>query len=245
QAADLPGPRELGRVLGPVVERGHLQVVAFDGPAATFLDELGITGRYPDVAGDFIGVTTSNAGASKIDLFLERAIGYEVDWDPSTGALRATATITLTNTAPDSGLPRYVIGNALGARLGEEELPDGWNLTFLTFYTPWDHSEARLDGEPVDLERIDELGRRALSTFVAIPPGGSRTLVVSLEGVLAESDYRLDVGAQPLVEPEVATIEIRIAGGGALQERGPLEASEGRASGRFRLTRDTVVTVRR
>jgi hypothetical protein len=245
QAVDLPGPRELGHVLGPVVERGHLQVVTFDEASGAFLDELGITGRYPDVVGDFVGVTTSNAGASKIDLFLERTLGYEVEWDPSTGTLLATATITLTNSAPADGLPRYVIGNALGVRLGEEELPDGWNHTFLTLYTPWDLTGATLDREPLALERIDELGRRALSTFVSIPPGGTRTLVVELEGVLAGPDYRLDLGAQPLVEPEVADVEIRVAGGGDLRERGPLDASEGRVAGRFSLTRDTVIAIDR
>jgi hypothetical protein len=245
QTVDLPGPRELGRVLGPIVERGHLQVAAFDGPATAFLDELGTTGRYPEVVGDFVGVTTSNAGASKIDLFLERELGYEVAWDPSTGALRATATVTLTNTAPADGLPRYVIGNALGARLGEEELPDGWSHSFVTLYTPWDATEAEVDGAPVDLERIDELGRRALSTFVSIPPGGTRTLVVHLEGFLSGPGYRLDLGAQPLVEPEMAAVEIRVAGGADLRERGPLEASEGGVEGRFRLTRDTVVEIDR
>lgn len=243
QAADLPGPRELGRVLGPVVERGHLQLVAFEPAPAAFLDELGITGRYPKVVGDFVGVTTSNAAASKIDLFLERSLDYQVAWDPSTGTLRATATITLTNTAPGAGLPDYVIGNVLGARLGEEELPNGWNHSFLTLYTPWDPTEATLDGEPLHLERIDELGRRALSTFVSIPPGGSRTLVVRLEGVLAGPDYRLDLGAQPLVVPEQARVQIDVAGGGGGRARGPITGDGRRYEGTWELVRDTRVAV--
>jgi len=245
EAVDLPAPRELGDVLGPVVEGKHLQLFAFADGAPGFLDRLGISGRYPPVEGDFVGITTSNAAGSKIDLFLERSLAYDATWDPSTGAVSATATITLTNTAPASGLPPYLIGNALGDRLGDEVLPDGWNNTFLTLYTPFDAVTATLDGQPVALSRQDELGRRALSTFVAIGPGETRTLVVELEGVLTDRTYVLDLGAQPTVVPEQASVSVRVAGAGSLAVTGPVSAGNGSASGSFPLTRDEEITVRR
>ncbi|HEX4869023.1 MAG TPA: DUF4012 domain-containing protein [Acidimicrobiales bacterium] len=245
QAATLPGPHSLAQVLGPVVAEGHLQVQAFADGAAGFLDELGLSGRYPAVAGDFVGVTTSNAAGSKIDLFLRRALGYDVRWDPSTGSLAATATITLTNSAPASGLPSYVIGNALGGRLGESKLPEGWNNTFVTLYTPWDVDAATLDGEPLPLERIDELGRHALSTFVPIGPGESRTLQVTLTGFLDDARYVLDLAPQPQVEPETATVRVRVAGGGSLRATGPVRSSGGEVTGSFPLTRDVRITADR
>jgi hypothetical protein len=243
--ADLPGPRELGRVLGPVVDDGHLQVMARRADVGQFLDRLGISGRYPAVEGDFVGVTTSNAAGSKIDLFLRRSLDYDVDWDPSTGRLSATATITLTNEAPATGLPDYVIGNVLGRRGIEERLPAGWNKSFVTLYTPWDHLSATLDGEPLALERIDELDRHALSTFVPIGPGASRTLVIQLEGVLDRPDYVLDLAAQPQVEPELATVRVAVAGGGRLVSSGPVDVRGTRVEGRFPLVRDSSIAVRR
>lgn len=246
RTADLPGPRELGRILGPVVEEGHLKVVAFGEAHSSFLDRLGISGRYPAVVGDFVGVTTSNAAGSKIDLFLRRALDYDVRWDPSTGGLTATATITLTNEAPASGLPAALIGNVLGNRPLEKALPDGWNNTFVTLYTPWDHASATLDGEPLPLERIDELGRHALATFVPIGPGATRTIVIELEGVLEGPDYLLDLAAQPQVEPETASVRVRIAGAGDdLRTTGPVQVRGGAVVGELPLVRDTRITVRR
>lgn len=244
-SADLPGPRELGDVLGPVVEEGHLQVSVASERSSAFLDELGITGRLPAVDGDFVSVTTSNAAGNKIDLFLRRTLEYDVRWDPSTGRLTARTTITLTNGAPASGLPDYVIGNVLGRRGIEQGLPPGWNNTFLTLYTPWDHTSARLDGEPLALERIDELGRHALSTFVPIAPGATRTLVVELEGLLPGPDYALDLAAQPQVEPEQAAVRITIAGSGRIDTTGPVEARGSTASGTFPLVRDSRIAVDR
>lgn len=244
--ADLPGPRELGDVLGPVVEDGHLQVMATTDPRAVgFLDRLGISGRLPAVDGDFVGVTTSNAAGNKIDLFLHRTLDYKVRWDPSTGGLSATVTITLTNAAPASGLPDYVIGNALGRRGIEEELSPGWNNTFVTLYTPWDHTSATLDGAPLALERIDELDRHALAAFVPTGPGATRTIVIELAGTLARPTYALDIAAQPQVVPEGATVSVTVAGAGRLQVTGPVEAHGMTATGEFPLVRDSRIVARR
>ena len=241
---DLPGPPELRRVLGPIVETGHLQVAAFSDQQAAFLDALGISGRYPAVAGDFLGVTTSNAAGSKIDLFLRCDLAYDVRWDPSTGAVRSTVTVSLTNEAPASGLPDYVIGNALGARLGEVRLPTGSNHVFVTVYTPLEPDSATLDGQPVALEGSEELGRRALSTFVTLGPGATRQLVVELHGVLPERRYVLDLAPQPLVQPQTATVDLVVPGANGLVVAGPVTGGEGRASGSFTLDRDMRISAR-
>jgi hypothetical protein len=241
-ATDLPGPRELGRVFGPIVEAKHLQLFAFvDG--ADFLDHLGITGRYPAVNGDFVSVTTSNAAGSKIDLFLRRSLDYDVTWDPATGEVQATATITLTNEAPAAGLPDYVIGNALGRRLGEEQLPPGWNNVFVTLYTPLDHDDATIDGQPLALSRIDELGRHALSTFVTIGPGATRTIVVQLTGSVPGPRYALDLAAQPLVEPEQVTLSVTTTGDEPVRATGPVTPNGLEATASFPLQRDQRITI--
>ena len=244
--ADLPGPRDLGRVFGPVAAQGHLQVASFADGAPTFLQGVGISGHFPEVDGDLLAVTTSNAAGNKIDLFARREIDYAVDLDPSTGSLEATITITLANDAPESGLPNYIIGNVLGLRPGTEDLPDGWNSSLLSIYTPHRVQEATLDGEPVDLQRNVEAGMQALSTFVAVPPGGHRTLVIRLEGSFEGPTYELDVFGQPMVTPDQASVSVMLAGGGQVDTSGPVTPEgAGGASGDFDLTEPRHITVRR
>lgn len=240
---DLPGPRALGDLFAPVVDGKHLQLAAFEPADEALFDLMGASGRVTRVEGDSVGVTTSNAAGNKIDAFLRRELAYDVRWDPDTGALTATATVTLANEAPTSGLPDYVIGNTRGLRPLDDPLPRGWNSTFVTLYSPWELAGATLDGEPVELERSDELGRHALSTFVDLPPGGTRTLVVELAGVLDKPFYVLDLLAQPLAAPEIATVSVELAGGGRLTATGGLRLDRNRASAAFPLVSDLRVGV--
>ena len=245
-AADLPGPRDLGRVFGPIVAQGHLQVASFVDGAPQFLDGVGISGRFPEVDGDLLAITTSNAAGNKIDLFARRTILYAVDWDPSTGVVEATLTITLANDAPESGLPDYIIGNVLGLRPDSEDLPSGWNSSYLSIYTPHRVQDATLDGEPVVLSRNVEVGAQALSTFVAVPPGGQRTLVIHLAGTFEGDEYELDVFGQPMVVPDQAAVSVTVAGGGQVTTTGPVASTApGTASGAFDLTEPRNLTVAR
>jgi hypothetical protein len=183
---------------------------------------------------------------NKVDLFLRRSVAYDVQWDPSTGAVRSTATITLTNEAPASGLPDYILDNNVGAlRPGGVDMPKGWNYTFLTLYTPLNALRGTIDGEPLGLEVLPELGRNAVSVFVELAPGATRTIVVELEGSLAPDEYVLDLAAQPLVEPEQAAVTVTVAGGGPVTVTGPLTAQGGGAAGTWALVQDVQVSVRR
>lgn len=241
ETVDLPPPHLLGERFGPIVEEGHLRLYAFADGAPSVLDRLGLSGRYPAVVGDFVGVTHTNAAGSKIDLFLERSLDYEATWDPDTGELSATATVTLTNAAPSSGLPAYLIGNALDRWFGDDAPPEGWHKVFLTLYTPWDQVSATLDGQPLLLGAENELDRTALSTFVDLAPGQTRTLVVELAGVLAASDYRLDLAPQPLVTPEEASVAVTVRGRPALDVTGPVTVRDGEIAGRFPLVADVTI----
>lgn len=220
ETADLPGPNGLRRALGPAVDAGDLQFFAFEPAAAAFLDEVGITGRLPAFTDDFIAVSTSNAAGNKIDLFLERTVDYDVIWDPDTGQIDATATVTLTNTAPATGLPPYLIDNALGRRPADIELSPGSNYVFFTLYSPWGSTGATLDGDALGLERLRELGRYAYSTFITLAPGESRTLVVDLVGEIDDRTYDLDVATQPLITPETFAVSVTTTDGTTVPVQG-------------------------
>jgi hypothetical protein len=170
---------------------------------------------------DLLAVTSSNAAGSKIDLFLERQLAYDVTWDPDSGRVSGTVTATLTNGAPASGLPDYVIGNVIG-------LPTGTNRSYVSIYTPLEVRAARIDGEPASIGASRELDRNVYNAFVDIPPGGTVTIELDVTGTVDGDEYELDLAQQPLVHPEQAEISVAIGGDDVLTVRGDGAALDGR-----------------
>jgi hypothetical protein len=221
---ELPSPAEIGDDLAPAMHGGHLLFSAFDPDEQAFFTRTGSTGAFlggavdagptndPDHGSDWFSVRTSNAGGNKIDSFLRREVDYAVAVDPTTGAVDATATITLHNDAPATGLPDYVIGNLYG-------LPPGTNRLYLGFFTPDELRTATLDGEPLAIESQREFAGHVYSTRLDLAPGASATVVLHLTGSVpgaAEGDveYRLGVGHQPLVADDHLTIRLDVGGTG-------------------------------
>lgn len=207
----LPGPGTVADTLGPAVSAGHIHAYGVDAAHQALFEDIGLDGALPEVTGDSLAVVANNAVGNKIDLFLDRDITYEARWNPTTGALSATATVTLTNNAPSEGLPRYVIGSPLPK---DVRPAPGTNRTYLSIYSPWTLDGAMLDGGPVTLQRQTERGRYAYSLYLDIPPeGGRRTIVLELSGnVDAGGAYTLDVATQPLVEPDQLALTVDVAG---------------------------------
>ena len=206
---DLPGPRTVADALSPLVRRHRLLAYSFHPEDRALLDRVGLSGAVPPAAGaDYLSVTNANANPNKIDAYLERSISYDSRYDPKTGSVSSTATVTLRNTSPASGLPDYTISNQAG-------LPYGTNHTFLSVYTPLQLKSAAQDGRAVDTEPQIEYGRNRYGLFVDVPPGGTSTLVFRLGGQLeAASTYRLRFLAQPGVNPDRLAVSVEPGGGG-------------------------------
>ncbi len=218
---DLPPPATVADTLGDVVRAGHLNVYAVDPRQQLLVEDLGLDGGLPEVGGDSFGVVANNAVGNKVDLFLQRDIGYTARWDPETGEVVATATVVLTNHAPSQGLPGYVIGSPLPPAVRP---PPGTNRTYLSIYSPWALDRAQLDDEAVELERQSELGRYAYSLFLDIPPeGGTRTITLDLRGQLDPREgYSLDVTTQPFVQPDQLDLGVEVAGDDTIRVDAPL-----------------------
>ncbi|MEI7591674.1 MAG: DUF4012 domain-containing protein [Actinomycetes bacterium] len=202
---DLPSPEMLGSVLGPAVEARHVMFSAVRPDEEAWFTRIGATGAFPTAEADrdFFAVTSQNAGNNKIDVFLHREISYNVTYNPATGAEVAHATVKLTNDAPSSGLPDYVIGNR------DQMLPTGTNRMYLSFYSPFALSTSRIDGVDVPFESQRELGFRVYSHYLSVPPGGTVTVELDLAGSLdSNRDYRLAVGMQPTVTPDAVRLTI-------------------------------------
>lgn len=204
----LPGPVEVADTLGPLVDEGRIVGWASTPDEQQYFTDLGLNGSMPSVVGrDGLAVVLNNAGANKLDVYLEREVAYDATVDAATGATTATATVTLTNGAPSSGLPDGVIGNYTGDALGTNRI-----LVSLYSALPVTSASVRLpNGESEDFQ-VDvgtEAGWMTGSSFIVVAPGGSVTLVYELAGTLAlDGAYSLAVRPQPIVIDEQLAVSV-------------------------------------
>jgi hypothetical protein len=208
---NLPGPRRLGRVLGPVTGEGRIRLWSPHPEAQALAARLGADGALPTPrpGHDLLALASQNAGNNKIDIFQHRTVAYDVHLDGD--RLEATARITIRNDAPTSGEPLYVIGNQQGD-------PVGTNRMRLSVYTPHRLEGARLDGAATGIEAQQEAGYQVYTKLLSVPPGGEVTLELDLVGTLAPGDaYVLDLFPHPTVHPDRLTLTV------AGERRGPLD----------------------
>ena len=144
-ATDLPGPQVLGDALGPAAQSGHLSGFAVRPDEQHLFELLGMDAALPVLSGhDGLAVVTNNASGNKIDSFVRREVRYEGTYHPNSGLVEADLTVTVTNTAPSTGYPDYVIGNLI-------DEPNGTNRTLLSVYSPLGVTNASIDGVPIDI----------------------------------------------------------------------------------------------
>ena len=140
-------------------------------------------------------VAVANAGHSKIDQFLDRQVDVEIQTDAD-GNRHLIADVTLTNNAPSSGLPKYVIGNDYG-------YPPGTSSLLVSFYSPPGLETATQDGEPIEIDSLPEAGWRVYERNLALGPGESSRfrLKFSLDPPIDDIDAPVR-WSQPLSERE-------------------------------------------
>lgn len=180
-------PVVIGDALGRVAADGHITVWMRAADQQALIGRLGADGALPDLDGaDGLAVTFDNAAGNKTDTYLSTAVEYRPVFDPATGGVEARLTVTVTNDAPTSGRPDYVIGNLIGE-------PTGSNLTLVNVYTPLQFTAATLDGEPTTLAAARERGWNVFTLAVPLGSGGSAVLEVQLTARTRLEEYRLVV----------------------------------------------------
>ena len=218
----LPGPRSLGRVLGPAVTQGHILLQADAPKSQRLFRRIGASGALAPPTGDYVGLTTQNWSGNKIELFLKRSLRYDMRLNPRTGQERATATITLANHAPTTGEPDYLIASP------SPLVPIGANRTVVGFYTYLTLRAATLQGEPIELTGQTERGMNVYTTMLTIPSGATATLQLRLEGGARfdaneeSSAIRLTIGHQVMPNPDDVHLQITAVDGWSLNLRSPL-----------------------
>ena len=137
-------PSEFANEMSPALRDKDLTMWFANAAEQKFTVRIGGDGSVPAPSGDSFGVIVQNAGANKLDAFLERSVVYSATVDADSGRERARAAITLHNTAPSSGLPDYVIGNEVG-------LPTGTTRLIVAAYSRLELQTATIDGRALTL----------------------------------------------------------------------------------------------
>jgi hypothetical protein len=232
---DLPSPAVLARSLGPAVKGRHIQLHSRRPDEQAALGRLGADGGIRFGTGDHLGLVTNNGSESKVDWFLDRALDYRVRYDPASGVADGTATVTLTNDAPATGLPAYVLGGQV--------VPPGFSRQIVQLYTPLDVTAITVDGKapPASAQRsLGRSGNWAHEVDVAIPPKSSVKLEFRLAGRVAGGAlWTLDLGRQSAVRPDDVNVTIDVPTGWRIRETGGgLTGGGHTASARVRLDRN-------
>ena len=206
-AQPLPDVKDVVDALGPAVAAGHLKVAVPGGEAEELLDSIGLSGRWdPTPGADYVSVRSVDLVSNKMDYFLERSVEVEVDLDDEARTVGSTVRVTVTNTAPDTGLPLYVAGVAEGPYHGDAR--DGIEL-----YSPLQLDEVTIDGEEALVQNQREFGGNVYSVPVTIAAGQTRTIEYHLSGAVDDGAYQLDVLPQPLWTPDALTVRFGRGGG--------------------------------
>jgi UDP-N-acetylmuramyl pentapeptide phosphotransferase/UDP-N-acetylglucosamine-1-phosphate transferase len=240
----LGGPARLARVLGRAARAGHLILGFVEPEEEALAQELDVAGLITDVPSDSLLVTTQNAAANKIDYYLQRGLRYDVTLDPADDArevaLRAQLEVSLENTAPNSGLPEYVIGPS------DERFEAGENRAYVSIYTPLGVTASTIDGEPEFLEGTREVDRNAYSMFLSIPAMSTRTMTLDLAGDVPLEHggwYTLQLPYQPAVTPDDVTVTISVPSDWRIAETDGLRRT-GERTAEVELSLDATTDVR-
>jgi len=193
-AGRLPEPTTIARDLGPMASERRLLMWTTNDDERELFDRIGLLGAIPPHDGaDGYSMAVTNASGNKIETFLRRDIEYSSTADPSTDRTSATLDVELTNTAPTSGLPDYVIGNVIG-------LPRGTSRVYVEFFSPLRLDVVTIDGKRSELQPGTYKGWNVYSGFVTIGPGQTALVELALSGELGNAEEFV-TWTQPLVIP--------------------------------------------
>lgn len=197
--------RDLVPALGRAASQRRLLVATPAHPAEqALLAGTPLGGVVPETAQPFAGLVVNGAGGTKLDYYLQRRVSYLTN-TCAAGRRPATAVITLTNAAPTTGLPEYVV-NGDNARPGTF-LP-GRNRLWVSYYATAGAGliGAKIDGSPLRVSAGTERGHPVFSAYVTIDPGASKTITLSLDEPGTVGPLLTPV--QPLVVDQVTSAQL-------------------------------------
>lgn len=197
-------PRRFVRAMTHAVRERRFVVWSADPKIEAQLRTARWAGEIDPGGGPLTGFVVNNGSGGKIDYYLRRAMTYHRT-DCGAGGT-ATATFTVTNGAPASGLPRYVTTRLddapPGARPGSEML-------IVTYYgSPGALvTKVTIDGRPIVIAPLREKGLITATLKVELAPGQTRRIEVTVRE--PEADAPVQVLEQPLVNAAKVSVTDR------------------------------------
>jgi hypothetical protein len=197
--------RALITALGRAAGEGRLLIATPAHPAEqALLETRRLGGTLPETTAPFAAVVINDAGSGKLDYYLGRRLSYNAE-SCANGQRTATVDIALTNNAPATGLPDYVVTRA---DKPAQPYPRGQTRLWLSYFgtAGAGFQEATLDGAPANLQSETERGHPVFSTYLTLDPGQTRTLTLTLiEPAAAGTMTTLE---QPIVEPQQSAVRL-------------------------------------
>ncbi|MFI1654284.1 DUF4012 domain-containing protein [Streptomyces sp. NPDC020472] len=186
-----------------VQREDRMQVWSAHAAEERLLVSRAVGGALPDAPGPFAGLVVNNAAGTKLDYYLDRSLVWAPGACTDTGR-SVTATVTLTNRAPASGLPEYVTQRVDAPPY--RTLP-GDNRLLVDYYAGRGATleRATLDGRGVEPIPGVERGHPVYTLDLELPRQSSRTLVLHLRE--PEADSPPTIFRQALVTPLRATVK--------------------------------------
>jgi Protein of unknown function (DUF4012) len=195
--------REVVSALGRAAGEGRLLIATpnhLDQQA--LLERRRLAGATPDTKGPFAGLVINDAGSGKLDYYLGRRLLYSAG-KCANGQRSVTAVIALTNNAPATGLPDYVVTRA-DREAGPH--PRGQTRLWFSYFATagGGFQRATVDGAPLALQSQSERGHPVFSAYLLLDPGQTRTVTLSLtEPAVPGPVVTME---QPIVAPQQTTV---------------------------------------
>lgn len=204
-AAGVPA---LGAALGEAVDGRHLAVWADADAAQADLVAGGVAGDVLAGGGDLAAFTVQNFGGAdgegnKLDYYARRQVTVDVVVERDSALVEQR--ITLRNTAPGAGLPRYVAGNVV----------PGTSRSYVTMTLP---PGAQVLGFRRGMQALSTRQRpqgdhAVLTDGATLAPGAETSWLLSYRIPVSDGAYALRVVPQPLAVDAGLRVEIRAAPG--------------------------------
>ncbi|MEV5508448.1 DUF4012 domain-containing protein [Streptomyces orinoci] len=190
------------KALAAMVDDGRLQVWSSHPEEEALLSRTAIGGVLPDTSRPFAELVVNNAAAGKLDFYLARRLEYRLG-GCGNGGRPATVRIQLTNSAPRTGLPDYVVNR--GDDPGHPHAR-GSDFSWVSFYAT--HGAelvgADLDGHPQLLAVDQERGHPVFSAALEVLPGQTRVLTLHLDEPAKDAAPLTPV--QPLAQRQTTVV---------------------------------------
>jgi len=235
-------PVKLARNMVGAVETRHLSVAMRDPGVSAALADMGWDGRLPSAPpGDFLMAVDTNMGYNKVNVYVERTLGYDVQLGPEP---RGTLTILYTHTGPAVAEECYQgVTEEFEQALPYEALTDKCYWNYLRVYVPSGSvlqaaSHHTVPGQTLfngrtwdgDAQTVSEQpGLTTFANFMLLPQASEETAmfqyglpdgVSAADGVSAEDGdadggqvYRLRVFKQPGTRPELLRVTVGLPAG--------------------------------